>query len=197
MNPSDISNPGQPKDSGDSPDPLFPSLDAGEQAGGADPDQTAALIDQLQAELAHVRQERDIAQAAYKQSLADFANYQRRSLVSEQQAREQAIRRVLESVIPVVDHFEMALSQNPETATAQSVIEGVSMIRDELVRALSSQGVGVIKPAPGETFDATRHKAILQQVVDGAEAGTIVSTVRIGFVLDNRVVRPAEVIVAS
>ncbi len=197
MNPSDISNPGQPKDSGDSPDPLFPSLDGGEQAGGADPDQTAALIDQLQAEVAHVRQERDIAQAAYKQSLADFANYQRRSLVSEQQAREQAIRRVLESVIPVVDHFEMALSQNPETATTQSVIDGVSMIRDELVRALSSQGVGVIKPAAGEPFDATRHKAILQQVVDGAEPGTIVTTVRIGFVLDNRVVRPAEVIVSS
>jgi len=167
------------------------------EAGAGDPDETAALIDQLQADAARLQSERDAAEARYKQSLAEFANYQRRALVSEQQASAQAVRKVLESVIPVLDHFEMALGQNPDTASAKSVIDGVTMIKDELLRALAAQGVTVIQPAAGDEFDPSRHKAIVQQPGGEVEPGRVMQTLRQGFALGDRVVRPAEVIVAA
>lgn len=198
VNPSSADNPNPPPAPGErenaGPDPLYPELG---EAASADPDQTAALIDQLQADVAKFAAERDQAVAAYKQSLAEFANYQRRALTSEQQAREQAVRKTLESIIPVMDHFELALAQNPETATAKSVIDGVSMIKDELLRALSAQGVEAIRPGAGEAFDANRHKAIVQQPAEGVEPGAVVQTLRTGFMLGGRVIRPAEVIVAA
>jgi molecular chaperone GrpE len=176
----------------------------GDMSGGEGVDETAALIDQLQAEIEGLRadqlrltRERDEAQAAWKHALADFQNFQRRASQNEQTAREQGVRGVLHSVVPVVDHFEMALSLNPEASTAKQVIDGVSMIKDELVRALELHGVRAIRPAPGEAFDASAHKAIGQQPVPGVQPGSVALTVRIGYMLDGRVVRPAEVLVAA
>jgi molecular chaperone GrpE len=178
--------------------------DPGSMADGVD--ETAALIDQLERQLDTLRQERDAAvserdqaQAAWKHAMADFQNFQRRSVQNEQSAREQAVRSVLHSILPVVDHFEMALALNPEASTARQVIDGVSMIKDELLRAVSLHGVQVIKPARGEAFDASRHKAIAQQPAVPADvsAGNVLMAVRVGYEMDGRVIRPAEVIVAS
>ncbi len=193
-----------PSSSFDSPDPApqgqaspeeAPARGAHEQ--GHDPDETAALIDQLQSDIERLRSERDAAEARYKQSLAEFANYQRRALSNEQQASAHGVRKVLESVIPVLDHFDMALGQNPDTASASSVIEGVTMIKQELLRALGAQGVAIICPSAGDEFEPTLHKAIVQQPSDSVPPGRVVQTLRQGFALGERVVRPAEVIVAS
>ncbi len=183
-----------PRNDGDQTDGARDQRDPHDQR---DPDETAAMLDQLHAEIETLRAERDQAQNAYKHSLAEFANYQRRSHLSEQQAKEQAVRSVLSSVIPVVDHFEMALTQNPETSSAKSVMAGVTIIKEELLKALAQNGVGVVNPQRGDVFDAMKHKAIVQQPADDVEPGNIVQTVRTGFTLQDRVVRPAEVIVAS
>ncbi|MBA4120099.1 MAG: nucleotide exchange factor GrpE [Isosphaera sp.] len=169
----------------------------------ADPDQTAALIDALQAdaqrlqkEAEELRAQRDSATEGHKRALADFQNFQRRSAINEREAREQGVRDVLHGVMNVVDHCDMALSQGQEQTTVAAVIQGVSIIRDELLRALQLRGVGVIRPERGEAFDPAVHKAIAQQPAQGVEAGAVLATLRVGFSLDGRLVRPAEVMVA-
>lgn len=174
------------------------------ESAPVDPDATASLIDEIQAELARtrteadqLRAERDAAQHAHKLALADFQNYQRRASMNEQTAREQGVRGVLQSIIPVIDHFQLALVQDRASASAEQVMQGVSLIRDELLRALSLHGVTVINPARGEAFDPARHQALLHQPAPGVEPGCIVMCLRQGFAVDDRLVRPAEVAVAA
>ncbi len=177
---------------------------AGGGGHGGDVDETAALIEQLEREVAALRAERDAAagerdqaQAAWKHALADFQNFQRRAAQNEQTARDQAVRGVLHSILPVIDHFEMALTLNPEASSARQVMDGVSMIKGELLRAISLHGVQVINPQAGEPFDAGKHKAIAQQPAPGVAAGHVAHTARIGYALEGRVIRPAEVLVAA
>ncbi len=127
---------------------------SGTPHSGLDPDQTADMLDELQKQVNQLAEQRERllvelgeAQNAHKLALADFQNFQRRSASNEQQAREQGVRGVLYSVMNVVDHFEMALSLDPAKTTAQQVISGVSMIKDELLSALALHGIGIIKPA--------------------------------------------------
>lgn len=162
----------------------------------AGPDETAALIDELQKQVETLRTERDEARDHCTRVMADYANSQKRAVANEQQARDQGTRGLLYSIMPIVDHFDMALGQDPGKASARDVIQGVGMIKDELLRALSAHGVGLIRPAPNDDFDPTRHEAVTQQAADGVEPGRVVSTLRVGYTLADKVVRPAQVSVA-
>src|SRR5687767_3684709 len=104
----------------------------------------AASVEELQAELEKVMAERDEAKSAYLRSLADFQNYQRRSLENEREAKRQGVTSLALSVVPVIDHFDVALSHNPESMTVQQVVEGVRVIREELLRVLGQHGVTLI-----------------------------------------------------
>jgi molecular chaperone GrpE len=164
---------------------------AGEGASGADElEALRAQVAQLQAEVGQAQDDR-------QRALADYVNFQRRSAQNERDAKEAGVRGVLHSVLPVLDHFDMALAQDPATASAASVIQGVTMIKDELIRALGVHGVGLIRPARGEAFDPLRHKAITQMPGGEVAPGAVLVLARVGFTLGERVVRPAEVVVAA
>ncbi len=159
-------------------------------------DETAAEFERLDAEIVKLRAERDEAIDAHKRALADFQNYQRRAHQNERDAREQAVRGVLSNILSVVDHFDMALGQDPTKTTAAAIISGVTMIKEELLGALTQHGVGLIRPQPGDTFDATRHEAVFQQPAEGIAPGHVSALMRIGYTVNERVVRPAQVAVA-
>lgn len=179
-------------------------------------DETAAMLDQMQAELERLRQEKAEAQDAHRRALADFQNYQRRALQNEQQAREQGVRALFVAIMPVLDHFELALLQARAQASQSeagdagganaggasggggqaSILQGVTMIRDELLRALQMQGVSIIRPGPDAEFDPLRHEAVQHLSLPGVAPGRVVATLRTGFVLMDRLVRPAQVAVA-
>lgn len=154
------------------------------------PDPTAALIADLEARLAD-------AEHKYKLALAEHHNYARRALQNELVAKDQGKRSVVETLIPVLDHFELALAMDASKASAESVIGGVRLIREEFLKALQVHGVGQLSPAPGDEFTPGRHEAVMQQPHDALAAGLIVSTLQPGFTLGDRVIRAAKVIVSS
>lgn len=159
--------------------------DAGECCG----DEVDAKLAELEAKLAE-------AEAARLRALADFQNYQRRALSNEQEAKVQGRTAVVQSLLTLLDHFDIALSQDHSKATAEQIVGGVKMIREEFIRVLQSHGVGLINPARGDEFTPGRHEAIMQQAADGVESGRVVSTFQMGYTLGERVVRPAKVAVA-
>lgn len=158
---------------------------AGEQssAEGSDP------MSDLQQELGEL-------QLKYQRALADYRNYQQRALANEQEARKGGAADVLRTVIRSLDYFDMALSQDPTKATAEQILGGVRMIKEDLLRALGEQGVVPIEPEVNQEFDPNRHEAVQRIEAEGVHPGHIAHVVQPGYALGDRVLRPARVAVA-
>lgn len=138
---------------------------------------------------------RDEMQDKLIRAAADHQNFQRRASGNEREARTGATQGVVQSLIPLLDTFEMALLQDAEKVSAQQVMDGVKMIRDEFLRLMSGYGVSSIDPKVGDEFNPMEHAAMMQQAVDGVEPGHISMNMGIGYKLGDRVVRPAKVAV--
>jgi len=149
----------------------------------------ATLIHQLEAQ-------RDEAIEGKLRALADFRNYQRRADESEKRALQSGAVWVVRSILPVLDHFDLALSQKPEQMTVPQLLQAVKIVRDEFNKALVAQGVERIEPVPGEPFDPHQHEAVMRQPAPGAEPNSIVMTMQSGFTMGDLVLRPAKVSVA-
>jgi molecular chaperone GrpE len=149
-----------------------------DEAGDAGPD--------LRAELA-------AANENYRRALADFQNYQRRAAENERRAREEGRAGVVESLINVLDTFDYAMQMDPEKTTAHSVIQGVQMIRGEMIRTLGQQGFVALEPKPNDEFDPHRHEAITRETAEGIAPGHIVRVLQPGYAMRERVIRPAKV----
>jgi molecular chaperone GrpE len=152
-------------------------------------------------EMTRLRGQLSQAQGDYQRVLADFSNYQRRALSNEQVAKTEGSSRVAADVVTVIDHFDLALGQDLSKATPQSLVEGMKIVRDELVRTLGKHGVTLIAPRPNDPFTPGRHEAVTQQTAEGVEPGNVVATFQPGYAIatstgGERVIRPAKVSVA-
>lgn len=152
-------------------------------------DAAADLVAQLEAE-------RDEAIASHKRALADFQNFQRRSIENERRAGEQGVSRVVRSILPVLDHFDLALGQKQEGLTVEQLKGGVKIVRDELSKTLQLNGVERIEPNPGDEFDPTQHEAMMRQPAEGIKPNHIVMVMQPGYRIGDHVLRPAKVAIA-
>jgi len=150
----------------------------------------------LETRVAELEEKLAAAEENVLRARADFQNYQRRALVSERDAREWGAAGVLESIVGVIDHFDVALSQDPEKASASSIIDGVKLIRGEMIRALRDHGVVAIEPAAGDELDPGRHEAIGHRAIEGVGPGRVSMVMQVGYAMGDRVLRPAKVFVA-
>jgi len=152
---------------------------------------------EVEDEMRRLHRELAEVEGRYKRALADYSNFQRRARLNEVEARQAGVRSVLESLIPAMDSFEVALSQDVTTPeSAQHVLSGVQAIHDSLLSALERHGVGVIRPEVNEPFDPARHEAVAQHAAKGVEPGHVAAPLQVGFSIGERVVRPAKVAVA-
>jgi len=124
---------------------------------------------------------------------AEYDNFRKRSQREKAEARQFANQHLLEKQLPVLDNFEMALTAAKDADPA--IRDGVQMIYDQFVGVLKDAGVEPID-AEGEPFDPNIHEAISQQETTDVEEGTVVQQVQRGYKLNDRLVRPARVIVA-
>lgn len=178
--PDGKTNPKQ-RPEGDEPEPIEYDLDAESEA--------SQRVAQLEGEVMEANQR-------YLRLLADFQNYQKRSLQNEQVARQSGISSVVTHVASVIDHFDLALNQDTSTASAQQIVDGVKVIREELLQALRRVGVQIINPQPNDDFHPGTHEAIMQMGAEGVEPGRIARLFQPGFAMGERIIRPAKVAVA-
>jgi len=180
-------------DGGDGHDDRDGDEDApGEPAGltGVDVDPLPAL-DREQVEA--LRRERDDLRDQLLRRRADFENYRKRVERDRQQAGEEAVARLLKSLIPTLDNLDRAL----ESAGGDETLRhGVELTRRELLALLEREGVKVEDPA-GQPFDPERHQALSHEVAPGRREGTVVECFRKGYSLGDRLLRPALVKVAK
>ena len=152
-------------------------------------EEAAQLVAKLEAE-------RDEALAARQRALADFVNFQRRSVENERRAGEQGATRIVRSILPVLDNFDLALNQNPSELTVEQLLGGVKIVRDELHKALQNNGVQRIDPAPGDEFDPNYHEAMMRQPAADIPPNHIVMVMQPGYVMGEHILRPAKVAIS-
>lgn len=129
---------------------------------------------------------------------AEFDNYKKRAARERQEAIKYANESVLESLIPTLDNFEMAMMA-VESATAESIDslkQGISMVHKQLRDVIKESGMEEID-ASGQAFDPAWHEAVSQQETDEAPEGQVIQQLRKGYKLKERLVRAANVIVAK
>jgi molecular chaperone GrpE len=161
-------------------------------------EESPAELDQfqlLQLEIARLARERDEAKNDALRSLADMQNFRKMSEVRLQQDRKFATEKLVRDLLPVLDNFDRALNHiTPETDLAV-VIDGIRAIQRQLSQALEGQGVKRIN-AVGEAFDPEHHEALVTAQSD-LESGTVIEELETGYLLHDRVIRPARVKVAA
>ncbi len=144
--------------------------------------------------VAQAERERDEHLDTLRRLAAEFDNYKKRVAREQQELHARASERLLRDLLPVFDDLERAL-QAFETADVDSIGDGVALVHRALWTLLEREGVIEIDPK-GELFDPHRHEALLSQPADEAE-GTIIDVIQKGFLLGDRVLRPARVVVAG
>lgn len=135
---------------------------------------------------------------AEKQTLlyqADLENFRRRKSKEMQDSLRYASLPLVESLLQVLDNLERALQSAAEENDSASLQEGVQLVSNQLLAALEGHGCKRIE-ALGQLFDPNRHEAIQMQPGE-QPANTIVMEVQSGFMLHDRVVRPAKVIIST
>jgi len=132
----------------------------------------------------------------WQRARADFANYKKRierdQAIINQNAAANIIRRFLE----IIDDLELALKNRPAEGDGAGWAEGVELIYRKLSSMLESEGVSPIE-AEGQFFDPNLHEAITYEQHPELESGQIIAVVKQGYRMGDRVLRPAQVRVAS
>lgn len=150
----------------------------------------------IEARLENLEAAVDEANNKALRTLADFQNYKKRALVDERHAREEGAASVLSGVITALDHFDRALGLDPEKTTAAAVLDGVRLIKGEILKAIADRGVTAIDPQLGDDFDPGRHQAVGSIPAPGVEPGHISMVHQQGYAIGDRVLRPAAVMIA-
>ncbi|NOT30137.1 MAG: nucleotide exchange factor GrpE [Planctomycetes bacterium] len=126
---------------------------------------------------------------------ADYQNARRRMQQELESSLLRTLQPLLDELLLVLDYLDLALSATATTSEAKALGAGVAMTRAKLAAALELVDVRVI-PTAGR-FDPTQHEAGESRAAEEHAPGTILATLRPGYTWQNRILRPARVVVAS
>jgi molecular chaperone GrpE len=138
--------------------------------------------------------ERDEYLELLQRTQAEFSNYQKRMKTQSEVDRIYAAGNLAADLLSALDNFELALDA-ARVSKAASIVEGLSLVKKQLLDALAKHGVLPID-ALGKPFDPNLHEAITQRPDDNAAEGTVVAELARGYTLRERVLRPSKVAVS-
>ena len=150
-------------------------------------------------ELDALRAERDEMRDRFMRALADAENSRKRSERDRREAEQYGGSKLARDLLPVYDNLRRALDVATEDTRAQAaaLIEGVELTLRELSTVMTKHGVTPISPAIGDQFDPQIHQAMFEAALPGTKVGQIIQVMTEGFMLHDRLLRPAQVGVSS
>lgn len=168
--------------------------DAAAGAGSTAPEaEIPADTASLQAELASLREQSETNYKNWQRSAADFINFKRRVEQDRAESARLANAAVVINLIPVFDDLDRAVGTVDAQLAGLNWVQGVVAIHRKFSQMLEAMGVREIE-ASGQSFDPARHEAIGQQA---GEEGKVIHVVQKGYLLGDKVLRPAMVIVGG
>ena len=152
-----------------------------------------------QYELDALRIERDDMRDKFMRALADAENSRKRADRDRREAEQYGSTRLARDLLPVFDNLKRALNAVGEDQRTNSaaLTEGVELTLRELITVMTRHGMTPIVPEIGEIFDPQLHQAMFEAPLPGTKAGQIIQMMTEGFMLHDRLLRPAQVGVSS
>jgi molecular chaperone GrpE len=181
--------------------PKGPKIDLPDELVAELEEDPSAGTDEKPAEAADKSPEEEIPDLKdrYLRLAADFENYKRRTLKERQDLYNYGNESLIKELLETVDNLERAQGharESEEGIDAETLLEGVELTYRALIRTLEKNGVQAVQ-AEGEAFDPQVHEAIRQAETDEHPPGTVVEVYQKGYLLKDRLLRPALVVVAT
>lgn len=150
-------------------------------------------------ELDTLRAERDDMRDRFMRALADAENARKRGERDRREAEKYGGSKLAKDMLPVFDNLHRALEAVPEESreSNKALIEGVELTLRELLNVFEKHGISQISPETGDKFDPQLHQAMFEAPLPGTRAGDIIQVMTAGFLLHERLLRPAQVGVSS
>lgn len=148
---------------------------------------------------AEIAAERDALKDRMMRALAEAENVRRRSERDQKDAQTYGGTRLARDLLAVYDNLAraMAAADDDLRTNHSNFLEGVELTQRELLNAFSKHKISAVTPETGEKFDPNRHQAMFEAPVPGAENGAIIEVMQAGFVIADRLLRPALVGIAK
>lgn len=149
-------------------------------------------------EIAALMAERDEMKDKWMRALAEAENARKRADRDRREAENYGGSRLARDLLPVYDNLQRALAAAGEDKGAPAaLVEGVELTLRELTNVFTRHGITLISPKAGDRFDPAVHQAMFEAPVPGTKAGDIIQVMTEGFLLHDRLLRPAQVGVSS
>ncbi|MGM9853314.1 MAG: nucleotide exchange factor GrpE [Muribaculaceae bacterium] len=171
----------------------------------ADVDDSSEELNEVEDDLTKTQKELDETKAALEKEkneylflAADFDNYRKRVLKEKAELLKNGAEKTLFGLLPIVDDFERGLAATKDAEDAASVREGMELIYNKLVKYLSDNGVKEMDTKQGSDFDADLHEAIATIPAPAEDLkGKIIDTTQKGYMINDKVLRHAKVVVGE
>ncbi len=166
-------------------EPVFDEKETTEQAV-IDP------IDEQQQEIQLLKEQVEASENRYLRLQADFDNFRRRTRLDQEAGEKYRAQKLITDLLPSLDNFERAMKIEADGEQTKSLLQGMDMIYRSLLDALKNEGVEPIE-AVGKEFDPHQHQAVMQGEDENYGSNIVTDEFQKGYLLKDRVIRPAMV----
>lgn len=166
-------------------EPVFEEGVATEQAKDLPVDEKDQEIQSLKAKL-------EEADNRYLRLQADFDNFRRRTRLDQEASQKYRAQKLITDLLPAIDNFERAMKVEADNEQTKTLLQGMDMVYRSLLDALKNEGVEPIE-AVGKEFDPHQHQAVMQGEDENYSSNIVTDEFQKGYLLKDRVIRPAMV----
>jgi molecular chaperone GrpE len=177
---------------------LLPTAESGkaEAVDTSNPNALLAKLDEVSEALVQAEQTAEDMQVRYLRAVADLENFRKRSIKEKEDLSKLAISRFVEALLPVVDNFQLGMQSADNHPEAAGISKGFEMVLEQFMEVLKTNGVEAIIPN-GQEFDPQFEECVSHLPHDSVPENHVIETVRAGYKLKDRLIRPANVVVSS
>ena len=174
---------------------------ASDDNSGHSDESTGAKTDEesqerLETKLTEAYGKQDDLQNKYLRVHADLENIKKRAIREREDAVQRTRTQLIGDLLPIIDSFNMGLFEASKHDEAKSYVEGFAMATNQLENILSEYGLSIIEPT-NQAFDAKFHEAISYEESEDMEDGIVIKTIRNGYKLGEKLLRPASVVLSK
>ena len=163
----------------------------------AEETQELTAEEKLEKELETVKKQVEEQKDKYLRLSAEFDNYRKRTLKEKAELIKNGGEKAITSILPILDDLERALQNMQKAEDVKAIYDGVDLIYQKFLKELSHEGLKKMEPV-GESFDTDYHEAIaLVPSPSEEQKGKVLDCVQTGYMLNDKVIRHAKVVVAQ